>query len=201
MTVKPVRCPPKRTNGRTPTRLLNAPGLHPQLVHASTQLVILIANSAPTSDQYRKPNTAITIDVATPAAIDTTAITAVALKRIWRRNNAWCCTVKPPKMKLADSTRVIQSNLGSWKNQAMKGERIATTNVTPTLNAQLIQNKAETWLCVIWPRWIVAFERPRSLNIPMKPVTEATIAIRPKSRGNRSRPRIAADSNCRTSFI
>ena len=82
----------------------------------------------------------------------------------------------------------------------MNGANAATTSATPRLNAQLIQNKPETCPCVILGCWTVALESPRSLNIPIKAVTDITIASRPKSRGRRSRPRTAVDSTCRSIF-
>ena len=51
--------------------------------------------------------------------------------------------------------------------------------MTQIPRAAFIQKRVLIWLWLICSFWIVAVERPRSLNSAMKPVTTVTMATSP----------------------
>ena len=71
------------------------------------------------------------------------------------------------------------------------------TSITPAPSAALTQNNVLSCTWLISGRWMVAIDKPRSVNTARNPVIAVTIAMRPKSCGSRSRARTIIDAICR----
>ncbi len=65
----------------------------------------------------------------------------------------------------------------------------------------LIQNSAETCLCVTVLDWTVAIDSPASLNRLASPITAMTLANLPKSVSSSTRARIASDAIWTTNLM